>query len=49
MNKTLTNCPFPTRILCVLDAYFGKEWSDLQCKYCYLDMTDLLAPVSSNT
>ena len=32
MNNTLTNCPFPTRILCVLDANFGSKWSDLQHK-----------------
>ena len=32
MNKTLTNSPFPTLILYTLDANFGSEWSDLQCK-----------------
>ena len=32
MNKTLTNYPFPTWILFVLDANFGREWSDIQCK-----------------
>ena len=32
INKTLTNCPFPTWILCVLDANLGREWSDLQHK-----------------
>ena len=30
MNKTLTYSPFPTWSLCVLDANFGNEWSDLQ-------------------
>ena len=25
MNKTLMNCPFPTWILCVLDANFGNK------------------------
>ena len=25
MNKTLMNCPFPTGILCVIDANFGRN------------------------
>ena len=49
INKMLTNCPFLTQILWVLDAKLGREWNDLQCKYCDFDMNDLLAPVSSNT
>ena len=32
MNNTLMNCPFLTWILCILDANFGNELSDLQCK-----------------
>ena len=32
MNNTLMNYPFPAWILCVLDANFGSEWSDLQHK-----------------
>ena len=29
MNSTLMNFPFPTWILCVLDANFYNEWRDL--------------------
>ena len=32
MNRTLMNCPFPTWILCILDANFCREWSDIQHK-----------------
>ena len=32
MIKTLMKCPFPTWILCDLDANFGREWSYLHCK-----------------
>ena len=32
MKSTLTYCPLPTQILCVFEANFGNEWSDLQCK-----------------
>ena len=32
MNNTLTNCPFPTYILCILEVNFGNECSDLHCK-----------------
>ena len=42
------NCPFSACILCVLDENFGNEWSDLQCRYCDLDINDLLAPVSNS-
>ena len=48
MNNTLTNCPFPTWILCILDANLGNKWSDLQHKKCDLDINDLLAPVSNS-
>ena len=48
MNKTLMNCQFPTWILCVLDANCSSKWSDLQCKWCDLEMDALLDPVSSN-
>ena len=42
------NCPFSTWILCVLDANFGSEWSDLQHKKCGLDINDLQASVSNS-
>ena len=32
MKSTLTYCPLPTWILCVFDANFGNECSDLQHK-----------------
>ena len=48
MNSTLIHCPFPTCILCVVAANFGKVCSDLQHIWNDYDMKDLLAPVSNS-
>ena len=32
INNTLTNCSFPTWILCLLEAQFGNKCKDLHCK-----------------